>query len=56
LRGDADGNGDKTISASELDLYIRDKSTGVPYYAMLAGKEQTPVTMGDTAKIVVRLK
>jgi hypothetical protein len=56
LRGEADGNGDKAISASEIDLYISDKSTGVPYYAKLAGKEQTPVTMGDTARIVVQLK
>jgi len=56
LRGDADGNGDKTILASELDRYISDEGTGVPRYARLAGKEQTPVTMGDTARIVVRLK
>jgi hypothetical protein len=56
LRGEADINGDKEILASEIDRYIGDKEKGIPYYAKLAGKEQTPMTMGDTAKVVVRLK
>jgi len=56
LRGEADLNGDNSILGSELELYLCDESEGVPHYAGIAGKPQTPVVMGDKGRALVVLK
>ena len=54
LKGDADENGNKTITVAEMKKYLQDK---VPYRARrLTGREQTPVVVGDGSWEIVRLK
>jgi len=54
LRGEADKDGDRTITVAELKQYLKDK---VPYRARrLTGREQTPVVVGDESCELVRLK
>jgi len=54
LKGDADENGNKTITVAEMKKYLQDK---VPYRARrLTGREQTPVVVGDGSCEMVRLK
>jgi tetratricopeptide (TPR) repeat protein len=54
LKGDADENGNKTITVAEMKSYLQDK---VSYRARrLTGREQTPVVVGDESCELVRLK
>ena len=54
LRGGADKDGDRKITVAELKQYLKDK---VPYRARrLAGREQTPVVVGDESCEMVRLR
>jgi len=54
LNGEADKNRDKKITVGELKTYLQEK---VPYWARrLAGKEQTPVVIGDNSWVLVRLR
>jgi len=54
LKGDADENGNRTITVAEMKEYLQDK---VPYRARrLTGREQTPVVVGDGSCEIVRFK
>jgi len=58
LRGEADNNGNKTITGKELYQYISDKTNGVPYWArrLYNGRKQTPTINGNDQVVIVRLK
>jgi len=57
LSGEADIDHNGEITVSELDQFICDPNYGVPYYSRRYGKmKQTPVTMGDKTRVIVRLK
>ncbi len=54
LKGDADENGNKTITVAEMKSYLHDK---VPYRARrLTGREQTPVVVGDESSEIASLR
>ena len=56
LQGEADQNGDKAITASEIRAYLNDNSDGLPYWARrLHNREQTPqVFSSDDQKVIVK--
>lgn len=54
LRGEADANRDRTLTASELDAYLREN---VPFISRrISAVEQTPVMRGAADEVVVKLK
>ena len=50
LGGEADGNGDKQLTLSELAAYVR---TNVKEQAAVAGREQIPELQGDAERVLV---
>lgn len=58
LRGAADLDGDRRITAGELGAYVADRSEGVPYWArrLYQGRQQTPGFYGDGERVLVELE
>jgi len=58
LRGEADMDGDRRITAGELSAYVADRSEGVPYWArrLYQGRQQTPGFFGDGERVMVELE
>ena len=56
LRGEADGNQDRQITSQELENYLTNPHTGVPYHARyLYKRQQTPEMHGQSDFVLVRL-
>lgn len=57
LRGEADADGDRVITAREIHSYLGDTTEGVPYWArrLHGGRNQSPTFQGN-ANLVVRSK
>jgi len=54
IQGSADLDRDNQISTGELNKYVSDRTTGVPYWArrLFNGRRQTPVFYGDEERII----
>ena len=54
LQGEADQDGNKSITASEIRTYLNDNSDGLPYWARrLHNREQTPQVFTNNNKNVI---
>lgn len=57
LRGEADLDGDRQITSSELREYLSDPTEGIPYWARrLHNREQTPEVSGTGDAVLVRYR
>lgn len=55
LRGEADGDGDGVLTLGELESYVLDSNSGVPYWSnRVFQRPQTPVFKGERSAILVR--
>jgi len=57
LQGAADLDGDHTILAGEMQGYLSDRTTGVPYWArhLHGGRKQEPEMVGDADQILLTI-